>query len=78
MINAVDALKSHKRIDKFKAQLPLAKFVDLLDGIQAYTIELAAINEVELLPEELHESGEVLLDLQTYLNAQKRIFEATA
>ena len=50
----------------------------LVNRIYEYIIKLASDNAVELTDDELRSSDNTILNLQNYLKAQKRIFEAAA
>ena len=50
----------------------------LVSRIYDYTIKLAADNAVELSDDELDLNNGAIINLRSYLKAQKRIFEAAA
>lgn len=81
-MDALEELKQHKNYEKISIQLA-TKDLDVLVGrIYEYTIKLAKDNDVELPEDELRASHAktvgTIINLQNYLKAQKRIFEATA
>lgn len=82
LVTALEELKKHKNYDKISIQLTTEELEVLVGRIYEYTIKLAKDNNVELVEDELHascaESTGTIIDLQNYLKAQKRIFEATA
>lgn len=79
---ALEALKKHKNYDKINIQLTTEELEILVGRIYEYTIKLANDNAVELSENELFASGKeskgMLIDLQQYLQVQKRIFETVA
>lgn len=75
LINDIDVLKNHKHYAKISTKLITIQFETLVDRIKDYTRDFADVNAVELLKEELQETVDALSDLQTYLKAQKRVFE---
>lgn len=79
---ALEELKKHKNYDKISIQLTTEELEVLVGRIYNYTIKLAKDNNVELTDDELRTSRAkntgTIINLQNYLKAQKRIFEATA
>lgn len=82
LMNDLEALKSHKDYDKISIQLTTEDLEILVSRIYEYTVKLAKDNKVELTEEELNTSEknntDTIINLQTYLKAQKRIFEEVA
>lgn len=78
LLFALDALKAHKRFEKISIQLTAEELDVLVSRICEYTIKLAADNDVELTADELAMDDSTIINLQSYLNAQKRIFESAA
>lgn len=78
LIEALEALKQHKDYDKISIQLSAEDLEVLVGRIYDYTIKLAADNAVDLSDDELNLNNGAIINLQSYLKAQKRIFEAAA
>lgn len=82
LMNDLETLKSHKDYDKISIQLTTEDLDVLVSRIYEYTVKLAKDNKVELTEEELNTSEknntDTIINLQTYLKAQKRIFEEVA
>ena len=79
---ALEELKKHKDYEKISIQLTTEELEVLVGRIYEYTIKLAEDNNVELAVDalntaEMKNSG-TIINLQNYLKAQKRIFEAAA
>lgn len=76
------AFTKHKDYEKINIQLTTDELEVLVNRIYEYTVKLVNDNQFELVQEELHVSNEkntyVIINLQTYLKTQKRIFEASA
>lgn len=76
----LENLKKHKDYEKISIQLTTEELEVLVGRIYEYTIKLAKDNDVELSAEELStaqmRSSGAIINLQNYLKAQKRIFEA--
>lgn len=81
-MDALEELKQHKDYEKISIQLATEDLEVLVGRIYEYTIKLAKDNDVELPEDELRASHAktvgTIINLQNYLKAQKRIFEATA
>lgn len=81
-MDALEELKQHKNYEKISIQLATEDLEILVGRIYEYTIKLAKDNDVELPEDELRTSHEktvgTIINLQNYLKAQKKIFEATA
>ena len=78
LMTALDALKKHKNYEKIRIQLTTEELEILVGRIYEYTIKLAEDNSVKLSIDELHRSKGAIINLEAYLNAQKRIFESAA
>lgn len=76
----LEALKKNKDYKKISIQLTTEELEVLIGRIYEYTIQLAKDNEVDLTEDELRASdrGSAIINLQTYLKAQKRIFDTVA
>ena len=81
-MDALEELKQHKNYEKISIQLATEDLEVLVGRVYEYTIKLAKDNDVELPEDELRTSHAktvgTIINLQNYLKAQKRIFEATA
>ena len=78
LMEALEALKKHKDYEKISIQLSAEDLEVLVGRIYDYTIKLAADNAVDLSEDELNLNNGAIINLQSYLKAQKRIFEAAA
>lgn len=78
LMKALEALKKHKDYEKISIQLSAEDLEVLVGRIYDYTIKLAADNAVELSDDELNLNNGAIINLQSYLKAQKRIFEVVA
>ena len=78
LMKSLEALKKHKDYEKIKIQLSAEDLEVLVGRIYNYTIKLAADNAVELSNDELNLNNGAIINLESYLKAQKRIFEAAA
>lgn len=80
-MDALEELKQHKNYEKISIQLATEDLEVLVGRIYEYTIKLTKDNGVELPEDELRTSHAktvgTIINLQNYLKAQKRIFEAT-
>ena len=74
LLDKLEKLKKRDYFDEIEIPIPASLLSDLL----TYTIELAKANDFELDEQELHNSGNGVIKLQTYLKAQKRVFESAA
>lgn len=75
---ALYALKQHKNYEKFSIQLTAEDIETLVNKIQDYTIKLAADNDIEFEAIKTEKSDDAIINLETYLNVQKRVFEEAA
>ena len=73
----LENLKKHKDYEKISIQLSTDELDVLVNRIFEYTEKLAKDNSIELTEDELNAqiSDGTILNLQRYLQAQKRIFE---
>ena len=82
LMGALEELKKHKDYEKISIQLTSEELGVLVGRIYEYTIKLAKDNDVDLREEELNtadmKNAGAFINLQNYLKAQKRIFEAAA
>ena len=82
LMAALEALKRHKNYNKINIQLTAEDLEVLVERIYEYTIKLAKDNCVELSDGELCASGRdgkgAIINLQQYLQVQKRVFETIA
>lgn len=78
LMDALEALKQHKDYEKIKIQLTANELEVLVGRIHDYTIKLATDNNVELAEDELNTNDGVIINLQSYLKMQQRIFEEVA
>lgn len=78
LIKALETLKKHKDYEKISIQLTAEDLEVLVSRIYDYTIKLAKDNDVELLDDELESYNNAIINLQSYLKVQKRIFAAVA
>lgn len=80
LMDALEELKKRKDYEKISIQLTTEELEVLVGRIYEYTIKLAKDNNVELSEEELNTAEMkdygTIINLQNYLKAQKRIFEA--
>lgn len=75
---SLDELKEHKDYEKISIQLTAEELEVLVSRIHDYTVKLALDNSIELEEDELNVNGEAIINLQSYLKVQKRIFEDVA
>ena len=82
LMGALEELKKHKDYEKISIQLTSEELGVLVGRIYEYTIKLAKDNDVDLREEELNtadmKNAGTFINLQNYLKAQKKIFEAAA
>lgn len=77
---ALEELKKNKDYKKISIQLTTEELEILVGRIYEYTVKLAKDNASDLTEDELHisDKGNAIVNLQTYLKAQKRIFDTVA
>jgi len=79
LMNKLELLKAHEDYKKIKVQLTTEELEILVGRIYDYTIKLADDNKVELAASEIvNNSNDAIVNLQSYLEVQKRIFEVAA
>lgn len=78
LMQALKALKKRKNCKKISVQLSLDDLKVLLERIYDYTIKLASDNDVELSDDEFNLNNGAIINLQSYLEAQKRIFKGAS
>lgn len=82
LMASLEELKKHKDYEKISIQLTTDELGVLVGRIYEYTVKLANDNDVDLSAEELNtvemKNSGAIINLQNYLKAQKRIFEAAA
>jgi len=80
LMDALEELKKHRDYEKISIQLTTEDLEVLVGRIYEYTIKLAKDNDIELTEDELQTSAAkdtgTIINLQNYLKAQKKIFEA--
>lgn len=77
-MNVLDALKEHKNYEKLRIQLTTEELEILVGRIYEYTVKLAEDNSVTLSDADLRRNKNAIINLEAYLNTQKRIFESAA
>lgn len=78
LMKALENLKCHKNYKKIEIQLTAEDLHILVNQIYEYTIKLAKDNSVDLSDKELQLNNFAIINLGSYLKAQKRIFESVA
>jgi len=78
LMNALDALKEHKNYEKLRIQLTTEELEILVGRIYEYTVKLAEDNSVTLSEADLRRNKNAIINLEAYLNTQKRIFESAS
>lgn len=80
LMSALEELKKNKDYKKISIQLTTEELEVLVGRIYEYTLKLAKDNKVDLMEDEIQASakGNAIINLQTYLKAQKRIFDTAA
>lgn len=80
LMTCLENLKEHKDYGKISVKLSTEDLDVLVNRIFEYTEKLAKDNSIELTEEEINPqiSDGTILNLQRYLQAQKRIFESAA
>lgn len=77
---ALEELKKYKDYEKISIQFTTEELEVLVGRIYGYTVKLAQDNDVELAADELNtaemKNSGTIINLQNYLRAQKKIFEA--
>lgn len=78
LMGALETLKKHEDYEEISIQLTAEDLEVLVSRIYDYTLKLAVDNSVNLADGELNLNGSIITNLQSYLKAQKKIFEAAA
>lgn len=82
LMKCLSALNEYKDYDKISIQLTTEELEVLVGRIYDYTVKLAKDNDVELSAKDIDiiekNSGDTIVNLENYLNVQKRIFEKVA
>lgn len=78
LVIALEAFKQHKHYDKISIQLTAEDLEVLVGRIYEYTVKLAEDNHVELDDTEKCLNKGVIIDLESYLKTQQRIFKVAA
>ena len=81
LLQDLEALKQHKEYEKIQIKMTTEDLEVIVNRICEYTRKLAQDNQVALTRDEMSardKQGGALVHLQTYLEAQKRIFETVA
>ena len=78
LMSSLEALKQRKDYEKITIELSTEELDVLVNRIYEYTQKLAMDNNIELTEAECTDTNNTILNLQNYLKAQKRIFEAAA
>jgi len=76
LLAALEMIKAQKNCKQIKLELS-AEDLDVIvsNTIYNYTIQLAKDNQIELTEQERSNTNNSIINLQNYLEAQKRIFE---
>lgn len=82
LMGTLEELKKHKDYEKISILLTTEELEVLVERIYEYTIKFADDNDVVLVADELNtvemKNSGVIINLQNYLKAQKKIFEKSA
>lgn len=78
LMSSLEALKADKNYLKISIQLTSEELDILVGRIYEYTLKLASDNEIEIATDDLEEEKDVIMNLQSYLNVQRRIFAEAA
>lgn len=78
LLDAIEVLKQYKQFEQFNVQLTIDEFDVLVHRIDEYTIKLAKDNSVELSECDLKLNDSAIINLQSHIEAQKKIFELVA
>ena len=78
LLESLEALRQHKNYEEIRIQLTTNELEVLVGRIYEYTVKLAKDNSVPLITEELGSDKGAIINLEEYLNTQKRIFESVA
>lgn len=78
LMNSLEALKADKNYSKISIQLTSEEIEVLVGRIYEYTLKLVRDNEIEVTEDEIGSKKDAIINLQSYLKLQKRIFEEAA
>ena len=78
LMSSLEVLKADKNYSKISIQLTSEELDVLVGRLCEYTLKLASDNGIEIAIDDLEEEKDVIMNLQSYLKVQRRIFaEAT-
>lgn len=75
---ALNNLKCHNNFEQFKLELSAEDIDTLVSKIYYYTLLLAMENNIELSDSERLKTDSAIINLESYLKTQKRIFDEAA
>lgn len=82
LMGTLEELKKHKDYEKISILLTTEELEVLVERIYEYTIKFSDDNDVVLVADELNtvemKNSGIIINLQNYLKAQKKIFEKSA
>lgn len=78
LMSSLEALKADKNYSKISIQLTSEEIEVLVGRIYEYTLKLVRDNEIEVTEDEIGSKKDAIINLQSYLKLQKRIFEEAA
>lgn len=78
LMDVLEEIKYHHDYKKINIQLTADEFEILVGHIYDYTIKLAEDNDVDLCSEEMNMNKGSIIDLQSCLNTQRKIFQFEA
>ena len=78
LMKTLENLKYNNNYENICVQLSIEELDAFANYIYKYTIVLAHRNSFELPDEKFHPNDDAIINLQTCLKTQKRIFEAAA
>ena len=78
LMSSLEVLKADKNYSKISIQLTSEELDVLVGRICEYTLKLASDNGIEIAIDDLEEEKDVIMNLQSYLKVQRRIFAEVA
>ena len=78
MSGSLQELKQHKDYEKFSIQLTAEDIEILVNKIHDYTIKLATDNDMSIEGINVNKTDDAIINLENYLNIQKKVFEEVA
>ena len=78
LMSSLDKLNADKNYSKICIQLTSEEIEVLVGRIYEYTLKLARDNEIEVTEEDLGNEKDAIINLQSYLKLQRRIFDEAA